>query len=325
MKAVVIKEYGGPEQLVIKELPEPEPQAGSVVIEVKAFGLNHAETYFRSGIWGDVARVSGIECVGLVKSDPSGGLRPGQKVAAFMGGMGRTINGSYSEVTRVPASNVVPVTTGLSWADFAAIPESYATAWICLNRSLGLKAGQTLLVRGATSALGQAAINVAKHAGAKVIATTRNPNRVTTLEAIGADTVLLEGPDLSERIRSAHKAGIDAALELVGNCAILDTLKAVRPDGRVVLAGFLGGQDPIPGFNPLVHLPSGVHLSFFGSFLLGSADYPVSAIPLQEIVDRVAKGVYKAKPAHVLPFEGIQEGHRLIESSSANGKIVITL
>ena len=108
MKAIVREQFGGPEQLVIKEISEPEPLPGYVVIEVKAFGLNHAETYMRQGLWGDVAKVSGIECVGIVKADPSGKVKPGQKVVAIMGGMGRTINGSYAQFTRVPATKQNP-------------------------------------------------------------------------------------------------------------------------------------------------------------------------------------------------------------------------
>ncbi len=129
MRAIVIKQYGGPEVLAIEERPEPKPMAGQVVIEVKAFGLNHAEVYFRKGAWGDVAEITGIECVGVVRSDPDGRLAPGQKVMALVGGMGRTINGSYAELVRVPSSNVVAVQSNLSWEDLAAIPESYATAW----------------------------------------------------------------------------------------------------------------------------------------------------------------------------------------------------
>src|SRR6478752_7584358 len=169
MRAIVIQQYGGPEELVIKELPEPIPTPGQVVIEVKAFGLNHAEIYMRKGVWGEVAKVSGIECVGLVKADPGGGLAVGQKVAAIMGGMGRTINGSYAQFTCLPATNVVAIESPLSWEELAAIPECYATAWSCLFGNLDLKPGQTLLIRGATSALGQAALNIAAQAGAQII------------------------------------------------------------------------------------------------------------------------------------------------------------
>src|SRR5579872_2513441 len=111
MRAIIIQQYGGPEQLVIRDIPDPEPVPGHVVVEVKAFGLNHAEIYFRRGIWGDVAKVSGIECVGTVKADPGGYFAPGQKVTALMGGMGRSFNGSYAQYTSVPTANVVPIRT----------------------------------------------------------------------------------------------------------------------------------------------------------------------------------------------------------------------
>jgi NADPH:quinone reductase-like Zn-dependent oxidoreductase len=326
MRAIVINQYGGPEQLVIKELPEPEPASGQVVIDVKAFGLNHAELYFRKGVWGEVAKVSGIECVGVVKADPDGRFRAGQKVAALMGGMGRTFNGSYAEVTRVPTANVVPIESAVCWADLAALPESYATAWTCLNRNLALSAGQLVLVRGATSALGQAAVNIAAHAGAQVIATTRNADRFRTLEAIGAQTAVLEGPDLSGRICQLHPEGVDGVLDLVGTSTVLDSLASVRPDGRVCMAGFLGGGAPIASFDPLLQMPSGVHLSFFASaFTFGNPEYPLSGIPFQTIVDRAAQGIYRAKPAKIFPFEEIQDAHRLMESNQANGKIVVAL
>jgi len=84
MRAIVIKQYGGPEVLALETRPDPEPQSGHVLIEVKAFGLNHAEAYFRKGVWGDVAEITGIECVGVVKADPGGRLAPGQKVVAIV-------------------------------------------------------------------------------------------------------------------------------------------------------------------------------------------------------------------------------------------------
>jgi NADPH:quinone reductase len=323
MRAIVRQQFGGPEQLVIQDVPIPEPQPGTVITRGKAFGINHAETYMRRGDWGDVAKISGIECVGLVEADPSGKIAPGQKVAAIMGGMGRTINGSYAEYTRVPASNIVPLKTDLLWEEMAAIPEVYATAWTCLNGNLGLTAGQTLVVRGATSALGQAAVNIAAHLGARVIATTRNRERFTKLEGLGAYRVELEGPDFSRRIREAIPRGVDAVLELVGNSTVLDSLSVLRRGGRLCLAGFLGGLAPIPSFNPLLQMPSGVHFSFFGSFMYGTPEFPLSEVPLQTIVDLVASDTYKAKPARVFEFDQIQEAHRLMESNQANGKIVV--
>ena len=115
MKAILITAYGGPDVLSVTELPDPVPAAGEVLIRVRAFGLNHAETYMRSGAWGEVAQVPGIECAGTVEADPSGRLAPGTPVIAILGGMGRTRNGSYAELVTVPAGNVVPVSTSLSW------------------------------------------------------------------------------------------------------------------------------------------------------------------------------------------------------------------
>ena len=101
MHAIVIEKFGGPDGLVYSELPEPI--AGEVVIEIKAFGINHAEMHMRRSEWAEAAKVSGIECVGLVKACPGGEFPIGAKVAALMGGLGRTINGSYAEFTRAPA------------------------------------------------------------------------------------------------------------------------------------------------------------------------------------------------------------------------------
>src|ERR1700730_11505839 len=143
MRAIVIEKFGGPEGLVLRELPDPEPKPGHVVIQVKAFGVNHAEMHMRKGEWAEAAEISGIECVGLVKSCPDGQFPVGTKVAALMGGMGRSIKGSYAEYTRVPATNVVRIESKLPWADLAVIPESYATAWTCLHRNLELAEGQT--------------------------------------------------------------------------------------------------------------------------------------------------------------------------------------
>jgi NADPH2:quinone reductase len=239
--------------------------------------------------------------------------------------MGRSINGSYAELTSVKASNVVPVKTELAWDALAAIPESYATAWAALFGNLDLKAGQPIVIRGATSALGQAAVTIAAHAGARVIAATRNPKRADTLETLGAKDVVLEGPELPQRVRNRYPQGVDAVLELVGNSTVTGLLTMVRRHGRLCLAGFLGGLDPIATFMPVMQLPSGVHFSFFGSFMFGAPAFPTSEIPLQTIIERVEAGTYKAKPARVFRFEEIREAHRLMEAGAANGKIVVRL
>lgn len=323
MRAIVLEKFGGLDSLVYTELPEPEPLEGHVVIEIKAFGLNHAELHMRRGEWAEAAQVSGIECVGIVKSCPGGEFPVGAKVAALMGGLGRTINGSYAQYTRAPVSNVALIESELPWAELAAIPETYATAWTCLFRNLDIQKGQTLLIRGATSSFGQAAVNLAVNAGVKVIATTRNPARFALLEELGATRVEVEGPDLSTRL--AETKQLDAVLDLVGNSTILDSLAMLRRGGRACLAGWLGGLAPIPDFNPLLQMSSGVYLTFFGSFVFGTPGFPVSDVPLQAIAADVAAGRLKARPARIFGFDEIREAHRVMESNEAGGKMVVVL
>jgi NADPH:quinone reductase len=325
MRAIVIKQYGGPDVLAIEERPDPTPARGQVVIDVKAFGLNHAEVYFRKGAWGDVAEITGIECVGLVRHDPDRRFAPGQTVMALVGGMGRAINGSYAEQVSVPSSNVVAVESELPWEALAAIPESYATAWSSLCGILAIAKDQTVAIRGATSALGQAAVNIAAQLGARVIATTRNATRAAALEALGARDVLIESPELARRVHERYPRGIDAVLDIVGNTTILDSLAMLRRGGHACLVGFLGGGGPL-SLEPVFQIASGRRLSVFASALVtGTPEFPLAEIPFQAIADRVADGTYRAKPAHVFAFEEIQAAHRLMETNAVGGKIVVTL
>src|SRR6201995_4951813 len=106
MRAIILKGFGGLDTLGYTDIPKPLPKPGEVVIQVKGFGINHAEIHMRRGEWAEAAEVSGIECVGIVDSCPGGEFAGGAKLAALMGGLGRTINGSYAQFTRVRAANV---------------------------------------------------------------------------------------------------------------------------------------------------------------------------------------------------------------------------
>jgi len=321
VRAIVLEKFGGPDSLVYKDIPEPEPKAGHVVIQIKAFGINHAEMHMRRGEWAEAAEVSGIECVGIVKSCPGGEFPIGAKVAALMGGLGRTINGSYAEYTRAPVSNVALIQSDLSWAELAAIPETYATAWTCLFRNLEIQKGQSLLIRGATSSFGLAAVSMAVNASARVIATTRNKDRFAKLEALGVERCEIEGSEMSDRLPETKK--LDAVLDLVGNSTIVDSLNMLKRGGRACLAGWLGGLEPIRDFNPLLQMASGVYLTFFGSFVFGTPGFPLSDVPLQDIARQVAEGKLQAKPSRIFKFEEIREAHRTMEANQANGKMVV--
>ncbi len=321
MRAIVLEKFGGLDSLVFSRIPKPRPRAGEVVIEVKGFGLNHAETHMRRGEWAEAAEVSGIECVGIVDSCPGGEFPVGTKVAALMGGLGRTINGSYAQFTRVRAANVVALDSNLPWAQLAALPETYATAWTCLFRNLNLAAGQTLVIRGATSSFGQAAAKLAVNAGARVIATIRDRRRFAMLEGLGVVRAELEAPDLAARMAEAKE--IDAVLDLVGNSTILDSLALLRRGGSACLAGWLGGLAPIADFNPLLQMASGVNLTFFGSFVFGTPGFPLSDVPLGDIARQVEDGRLDAQPARVFGFDEIRDAHRVMDAGQAGGKLVV--
>lgn len=320
MKAVVLDGFGGLDVLVYKDIPKPEPKEGTVVIKVKAFGINHAEMHMRRGEWAEAAPVSGIECVGIVDSCPGGEFPVGTKVATLMGGLGRTINGSYAEYTRASVHNVAAIESDLPWAELAAIPQTYATAWTCLFRNLKIERGQTIVIRGASSSFGLAAVNMAVNAGLNVIGTTISEEGFEQLFAHGVSRCEIERPDLSKDI--LERKQIDAVLDLVGNSTVLDSLAMVRRDGKVCLAGWLGGLAPIADFNPLLQMPSGVDLTFFGSFVFGTPGFPLWDVPLQEIAADVAAGKYAAKPWRTFGFDEIRETHRIMEANEAKGKVV---
>ncbi len=305
----------------------------------------------RRGEWAESVPISGIECVGTIAACPGGEFPPGTPVAALMGGLGRTVPGSYAQYTVARVGNIValssspppaptttteesgsseaatketpaatvPGTGGLTWPALAALPESYATAWTCLFRNLELAPGDRLLVRGATSSLGRAAINLAVAAGAVVTGTTRSAARFGELQALGVKEVVLEAEV------GGKKGAFDKVLELVGNSTVVESLGLVRRGGRVCLAGWLGGLAPIREFDPLAQMASGVQLSFFGSFVFGTAEFPLSDIPFGEIVRAVAEGKFDAKPWRVFRFGEIREAHRCMEEGRAKGKMVVVV
>jgi NADPH:quinone reductase-like Zn-dependent oxidoreductase len=341
MKAIIISSFGPPENLVIRPVPVPTPTPGTALIRIRAFGVNHAEMHMRRGEWAESVPISGIECVGTIAACPGGEFPPGTPVASVMGGLGRTIPGSYAQYTVARVGNIVPLLSSLSdttsggqapvtpplpWADLAALPESYCTAWTCLFRNLGLEKGHRLLIRGATSAFGRAAVNLAVEAGAVVTGTTRSEGKFAELKALGVADAVLEGPGLPGRLQESGKVEkFDRVLELVGNSTVVESLTLVKRDGRVCLAGWLGGLDPIKDFNPLLQMASGVHLSFFGSFVFGMDEFPLSDVPLGRIVRAVAEGKFDAKPFKVFKFDEIQEAHRYMEDGRARGKMVVVV
>jgi NADPH:quinone reductase-like Zn-dependent oxidoreductase len=162
---------------------------------------------------------------------------------------------------------------------------------------------------------------MAVNAGVRVIATTRHRDGFAIADELGAERCEIDQRDLSKHIPEAKK--IDAVLDLVGNSVMLDSLAMLRRGGRSCLAGWLGGLDPIPDFNPLLQMASGVYLTFFGSFVFGTIGFPLSDVPLQEIAADAAAGRLDVKPVRVFRFDEIREAHRVMEANEAGGKMVV--
>lgn len=322
MKAWRLHRPGGPDAFVLEEIPRPEPREGEVLIAIRAFGLNRSEWFTRIGDSPSVTlpRVLGIECVGTVVRDPSGQLASGQRVAAMMGGMGRQFDGSYAEYTSVPASSVFPLETELPWEVLGALPEMLQTCHGSLHTGLEARAGETLLIRGGTSSIGLATLTLAKHAGLKVLSTSRSEAKVHVLEAAGADEVVIDTGDIADRIRAAHPRGVDRVLELIGATTLLDSLRCARPGGVVCMTGILGGKWELPSFRPMDQIPTAVRLTSYSG---GAGD--ISREALQRYVSMVEAGELEILRGPVWRFAELPMAHQAMDENRANGKMVVVV
>lgn len=328
MKAYVIEQPGGPEVLQLRDISSPPPGADEVQIRVRAFGINRAEVYRRAGRMGAIVGqvVPGIEAVGEVIDDPAGVFRTGQRVATAMGGLQFSRNGSYAEQVTVLRNNVIALDdVALSWEELAVLPEAYLTTWGALDRSLAIQSGQTLLVRGATSSVGLAAVTYAKARGLKVIATTRSPANSARLQSMGADAVVVDTGEIAAAVREIAPTGVDAALEVVGAATLRDSIRTLRPFGGVSVIGLLGGPPALEHFHLMQDLPGAVRLSFFPSGLLGTSALPLRDTPLPWIAQEIAAGRMRSLHAETFDFDDVRRAHSVMESDRALGKLVVRL
>jgi NADPH:quinone reductase-like Zn-dependent oxidoreductase len=320
MRAVVLHKTGVPEALTVSDVPVPEVKPGWVLVKVKAFGINRSELMMRR-FEGDapyihLPRIIGIECVGEIADPSDSGLRKGRKVVALMGGMGRTFDGSYAEYALLPLKIVFTVDTDLSWEELAAIPETYFTAYGSLFDCLQIESGDTILIRGGTSASGLAAIQMAKSIGATVLASTRKESKIDFLRSQGAGHVFIDNGTLSQQLLSLYPHGVKKVLELVGVSTLLESLKLVAYHGIACCTGMLDKKGLLDRFDPIKDIPNGVYLTgFFSNY------------PSQKAIDAIFSLIktYNLHPviSKTLPLDRIAEAHRLAESNEASGKIVI--
>ncbi|MBQ3269923.1 MAG: zinc-binding dehydrogenase [Oscillospiraceae bacterium] len=313
MKAVVLDKTTEARDIILSDCPIPDVRPGWVLVKVRAFGLNHSERILRlneiKAPYIQKPVIPGIECVGEIADPSDSSLVVGQKVVALMGGMGRSFNGSYAEYALLPMRIVFAVDSDLPWEALGAVPETYFTAWGSLFECLRLTKEDTLLIRGATCALGYAAMQIANALGCRVIATT---HRETKLALVAdADEAVLDDGKLTGRIH-----GVTKALDLIGPRNLKDTLTAVEKGGIVCQTGILGGVYALNGFDPIKDIPNGVYLTgFFSNY------------PTQQVMDEIFAflKIKNLVPAcgQVYNFENIRDAVAAQDEGKVNGKIVV--
>ncbi|MHC1681432.1 MAG: zinc-binding alcohol dehydrogenase family protein [Clostridiaceae bacterium] len=318
MKAVVLKKPCKAEELVVSEVPMPQVKPGWVLVKIKAFGINRSEIFTRQGDSPSVKlpRIIGIECVGEIEDPSDSTFKKGQRVVSMMGGLGREFDGGYAEYALIPATQIYAINNDMDWVEFAAIPEMYYTAYASIFESLKVKQGETLLIRGGTSSIGLAALQLGKSIGTTVISTTRNKNNLEFLKDKGADFVLLDDDSLSKQLFSYFPEGVNKVLELVGTTTIKGSLKLLCEEGILCMTGILGGQWSLDYFEPMGDIPSGRYLTQFDS-------QHIKEKIIIEMFNYIEQHKIKVPIAKVFSIDEINKAHMLMESNVANGKIVV--
>lgn len=315
MKAIVIKEAGGPEKLEYTDVPTPAVKPGWSLVKVKGFGINHSEIFTRKGLSPTVhfPRILGIECVGVIaKTTEPTTLPVGQKVVSIMGEMGRAFDGSYAEYTLLPNSQIYPVTTDLDWATLATIPETYYTAYGSMI-NLRLQPDDRVLVRGASSGVGIAFEKLAhgRFKQVEVTGTTRHLDKANQLKRAGFDQVV---EDKNGQLQTKDK--FDKILELIGPATVKDSFKHTAQGGIVCSTGELGKQWYLDRFDPITDIAPGAYLTGFYS---GNVD----GRKLNQLLDYIAKYQIKVKPTKVFSLKEVPKAHEFLESHHGFGKVVV--
>ncbi|MEM7157075.1 MAG: zinc-binding dehydrogenase [Myxococcota bacterium] len=320
MRAWVVTNPGDPSALKLESRPEPEPRADWIKIRIRGFGINRSELYTRQGHSGDdvpFPRVLGIECAGEVVDAGGTDLEVGDRVVVAMGGMGRRYDGGYAEFTLAPRRQVMRIESDLPWATLAAFPETYFTAWTSIFDDLKAKPGQTILVRGGTSSVGLAALQILSDLGCRTIATTRGEAKRARLMDAGCDDVVIDGGTIASAVRALVPEGVDGVLELVGSVAsVADSAKTIRPGGHLCHTGLLAGE----WGRELDPMPAGVGYSFGNS---DRVEYERWTPIAQTIADRLAAGRYSPNIDTVFEFEEVVAAHERMENNRAAGKLVV--
>jgi NADPH:quinone reductase-like Zn-dependent oxidoreductase len=340
MKAVVLRSHGGPEVLQLEELPAPRPGAGQVRVRVAAVAMNHLDLWVRKGLphlkleypfrlGADVAGTVdevGAEVEGVAVGDEVV-VNPGHScgrcrdclsgrdnLCRWYRLMGEDISGGYCEQIVVPAQNVVEKPKSLSFAEAAAIPTTFLTAWQMLTRKAPVKPGDDVLVMAAGSGVGVAAVQIAKLYGARVIATASSDEKLARARALGADETINHATQdlVAEVKRLTGKRGVDIVFEHVGAEVWPKLILATARGGRIVTCGATSGWDARTDLR---------HVFFRQLEILGSTMGPKG--DLFPILDQVGAGRLKPIVDRSMPLAEAQAAHRILQDRGIFGKIVL--
>ncbi|HUJ29926.1 MAG TPA: zinc-binding dehydrogenase [Candidatus Acidoferrum sp.] len=340
MKAVVFSEHGGPEVLRYTEVPEPCFGPNDVLVRVRACALNHLDLWIRAGMPGvtiPLPRILGSDISGEVAKvgENVSHVRVGERVllspgiscghcAHCLAGndsmcreytlFGYMVDGGYAEYVRAPAVNVIPIPAGLSFEEAAAVPLVFLTAWHMLITRAQLKPGEDVLVLGAGSGVGSAAIQIAKVAGARVIATAGSEAKLAKAKELGAQNVIDHSKqDIAAEVkRLTNRRGVDVVFEHVGQATWEQSLRSLATGGRLVTCGATTGYDGKIDIRFLFTR----QFSILGSFMGGKAEL-LAALKLFD------RGLLKPVIDTVMPLERAREAHERLERREQFGKIVL--
>lgn len=315
MKAVVIKEAGGPDNFIYEDVPTPEVKEGWSLVKIKGFGINHSEIFTRKGLSPSVKfpRILGIECVGIISQTTDEERLPiGQMVISIMGEMGRAFDGSYAEYALLPNKQLYPVNTNLDWATLAALPETYYTAF---GSMLNLKIAKNdkVLVRAGTSGVGVAFVKLlkAKYPDIYVVGSSRSLKKEKQMLEAGYDEVIVDQDGELQTDKKFNKI-----LELIGPKTIKDSFKHLIEGGIVCSTGQLGNQWYLDEFDPIMDIAANSYLT---SFYSGN----VNEEKMQRMLKYVEKYNVDAKPERVFDLKHVADAHRYLENSKSFGKVVV--
>jgi NADPH2:quinone reductase len=330
MRAVIVRDPDEGTPLAHEPVPVPQPRPGQVLVHVMATTVISSELASRSGVsTASLPLVLGNDFVGIVVEAPSAPGLVGSRVVGAYGGYGYTRDGAWADFLVADEADVFPVVTTLDTVALAAMPGSFTAASGAL-RSLGPLRGKSLLIRGGTSGVGLAATTLAVDAGARVIATTRDPAKATRLRDLGVSDVIIDAEDLAPRVREVVPGGVDLALELLGVASLPETLRCAADFGVVCLTGLLRDQTnsirsgvredrAVPMFpHPMEMIPPTIRLTVGG--VDGTARTPGL---VQQWVSGIESGRYRMPVDSVFTLDQMPEAHRRRADPTTFGKIVV--